>query len=454
MSAKDFFAQINITSPCTADWDSMIGNDQIRFCHHCQLSVHNLSQMASKEIRRLVARSRGRLCVRYSPLGGSVHSGLPTPVLYRIGRRTSLLAAGAFSASLSLSSVIAGDLQTRQTGSAYRVAAVAATKEGANAFTSQGGTISGTIFDPNNAVIPGATVSLSNAQSKLAISTVTNDQGEYKFDGLEAGTYSLKVEASGFAPSDVPNITLRPSDENRIDQTLSIASIQAEVTVTTEQTERTAVMGGAMMSMPTDPLVKAAQSDDLDAVREALLTRPDANVRDKSTGSTALEQAIQNANREMVQVLLWARADVNARNGSGQTVLMLLGEKITSDIVWDLINAGAKVNLRDNDGDTALIEAARSNNLDVLKTLLDAGAKVNAKNNDGQTPLMMAASEGLINNLRALILAGADINARDGEGKSALMYAKENDHSPVVRLLRSHGADESEPKKKAEVVGG
>jgi ankyrin repeat protein len=375
--------------------------------------------------------------------------------LHRIGRRTSILAAGAFSASLSLTNAIAGDLQNEQKGTAYRVAAVVATKEGAKAFTSHGGTISGTIFDPNNAVIPGATVSLSNAQAKAAISTVTNDQGEYKFDGLEAGTYNLRVEASGFATSDLPNITLRPSEENRIDQTLSIASIQAEVDVTAGVVTEGVTMGMvAMRSAPTEPLVKAAQEDDLNAVNETLLAQPDANVRDKGTGSNALEHAIQNANRDMVQVLLWARADVNARNSLGQTVLMMLGEKITSDIVWDLINAGAKVNLRDNDGDTALIEAARSNNLDVLKTLLEAGAKVNAKNNDGQTPLMMAASEGLINNLKALILAGADINARDGEGKSALMYAKENDHSPVVRLLRSYSADESEPEKKAEPEGG
>src|ERR1700730_13005461 len=456
MSAKDVFAQINITSPCETDWDSMIGNDRIRFCRHCQLSVHNLSQMTSKEVRRLVARSQGRLCVRYSPLERSVPAALPTPVLHRIGKRASILAAGAFSASLSLTNAIAADLQNQQPGTADRAAAVVATKEGVKAFTSQGGAISGTIFDPNNAVIPGATVSLSNAQSKAAISTFTNDQGEYKFDGLEAGTYSLRVEASGFAPSEVPNITLRPSDENRVDQTLSIGSIQEEVNVTAGINGNEGVTMGvvAMRSTPTEPLVKAAQEDDLDAVKEALLTLPEPNVRDKNTGSNALEHAIQNANREMVQVLLWARADVNARNGSGQTVLMMLGEKITSDIVWDLTNAGAKVNLRDNDGDTALIEAARSNNLDVLKTLLEAGAKVNAKNNDGQTPLMMAASEGLINNLKALILAGADINARDGKGKSALTYAKENDHSPVVRLLRSYGADESEPKKRAESDGG
>src|SRR6267142_2845029 len=97
MSAKDVFAQIRITSPCETDWDSMIGNDRIRFCRHCQLSVHNLLLMTSKEARRLVARSQGRLCIRYSPLDRSVHAALPTPILHGIGRRTSILAAGAFS---------------------------------------------------------------------------------------------------------------------------------------------------------------------------------------------------------------------------------------------------------------------------------------------------------------------------------------------------------------------
>ena len=448
MSSKHVFAQINISSPCTSDWDFMIGNDQIRFCQHCQLSVHNLSQMSDKQLRRLIAKSESRLCVRYAQPKRSVQSA--ARVLHQIGRRTSVIAASAFTASLSLSSALAGDLPFKEAGTASRIAAVSSTNASVTASTTEDGAIIGTIFDPNGAVIPNAMVAISNGESKLAISTVTNDQGQYKFDGLAAGTYSLKVEAQGFAPSDVPNISVHANDENRIDQVLSIASIQEQVDVISKLpgNQQTVVMGGATLASPTELLVRAAQNDDLEAVKEALLTKHDANVRDESTGSTALEMAVRHANREMVQVLLWAKADVNARNNSGQTVLMMLGEKITSDIVWDLINAGAKVNLRDEDGDTALLEAARSNNMEVLKTLLDAGAKVNARNNDGRTPLMLAASEGLINNLKTLILAGGDINAHDNEGKTAFLYAKENDQNPVVWLLRSYGVDESAQTKK------
>jgi len=43
MAPKNFLKNLTIPSPCTADWDSMIGNDQVRFCGHCSLKVHNLS---------------------------------------------------------------------------------------------------------------------------------------------------------------------------------------------------------------------------------------------------------------------------------------------------------------------------------------------------------------------------------------------------------------------------
>jgi hypothetical protein len=312
-----------------------------------------------------------------------------------------------------------------------------------------GGTasIQGTILDPNGAVIPGALVTLTNAETKQIVSTVSDGSGNYRFN-VYTGTYDLKVEARGFATNDVSTIVLRENDNNRIDQTLGIAPISETVDIQSGETT-TQIMGGAMVAMPSDPLVKAANADDLDAVRDEL-TRHEVNTRDQLTEWTALECAVRNANREMVQLLLWAKADINSRDQSGQTVLMMMGESATTDIVWDLLNAGAKVNARDNDGDTALSESARVNNTEVLKTLLDVGAKVNAVNDDGQSALMLAAGDGLVNNIRLLIQAGADINQRDKEGKTALTYAKENEHSAAIRLLISLGAIEFEHKKKEE----
>ncbi|HKE59008.1 MAG TPA: ankyrin repeat domain-containing protein, partial [Pyrinomonadaceae bacterium] len=270
-------------------------------------------------------------------------------------------------------------------------------------------------------------------------STISDGRGEYRFTEVEAGIYNLNIQAPGFSPSDVTNISLRENEENRIDQTLSIAAVrQEEGTVTT----REVIVGGGAVVLPTEPLVKAANEDDLEALSQALVSASNPDIRDRATDLTALECAVRNANQEMVHTLLWAKADVNLKDRSGQTVLMMLGEKATSDLVWDLLNAGAKINARDDEGDSALIEAARVNNLDVLKTLLDAGAKVNISNNEGRTALMAAADEGLVNNVKALLQAGADLDARDKKGKNALSYAKENDSAAVVRLLKSYGAVE------------
>ncbi len=51
--------RVTIPQPCSADWDEMIGNDQVRFCEHCSLHVTNLSSMTRQEAMRFVAKSRG-----------------------------------------------------------------------------------------------------------------------------------------------------------------------------------------------------------------------------------------------------------------------------------------------------------------------------------------------------------------------------------------------------------
>lgn len=43
----------------------MIGGDRVRFCSQCQLNVYNLSAMSKFEAESLIARTEGRLCVRF-----------------------------------------------------------------------------------------------------------------------------------------------------------------------------------------------------------------------------------------------------------------------------------------------------------------------------------------------------------------------------------------------------
>ncbi|MFN2510404.1 MAG: carboxypeptidase-like regulatory domain-containing protein [Pyrinomonadaceae bacterium] len=166
MSAKDLLDTIRVESPCETSWDSMTGNDQIRFCEHCNLNVQDLSQLTRKRALRLVRASKGRLCIRYRsrPDGSLVTRSAPRN-LYRIGRRASRIAAGAFSATLSLSPAAAAHSSSiSPTSSDFdpieRIESVVHPMY-------SGASITGTISDPNSARIPGATVTVSNPTANL-----------------------------------------------------------------------------------------------------------------------------------------------------------------------------------------------------------------------------------------------------------------------------------------------
>ncbi|HEV7680994.1 MAG TPA: ankyrin repeat domain-containing protein [Pyrinomonadaceae bacterium] len=439
--AKNFLNNLTIPSPCPADWDSMIGNDQVRFCKHCSLDVHNLSQMTRAKAERLVAQSNGRLCVRYHR--SSTGQPLTLPMgqkLHRISRRVSRIAAGAFTATLSVTSAVAQSSTSYQSGNANPVSA---TKPIAR--WGVGSSLFGTITDANGAPISGATISVSN--DEISLYTSTNFAGQFRIDGLSAGSFKVRIEAPGFAANETAGFYLRNNDETKMDRELRVGAIEETV----EGTSTGVSFGGAMAFIgPENPFVRAAQEDNLEALT-ALIAGMDVNLRDKQSHSTALEHAVRNANREMVQLLLASGAEVNLKNASGETPLMMLDSDATSDLIWDLINKGAKLNHQDEAGENALMQAATQNNLEALKTLIEAGAKVDLRNKDGQTALMLAAGEGYVNIVRALVLAGADINATDKEEKNALAHAAGNDHLPVVRFLKSKGVFETvaktEPKE-------
>ena len=58
-------AGAKIASPCSADWDQMIGNDQVRFCKSCEKNVYNLSAMTAEAAEALIVEKEGNICARF-----------------------------------------------------------------------------------------------------------------------------------------------------------------------------------------------------------------------------------------------------------------------------------------------------------------------------------------------------------------------------------------------------
>ena len=94
--------RVRIAAPCKADWQQMIGTDRVRFCGQCSLNVYNLSSMTKTEAESLIARTEGRLCVRfYQRADGSILTRNCPVGLRVIYRRLSYLGRAASAAILS-----------------------------------------------------------------------------------------------------------------------------------------------------------------------------------------------------------------------------------------------------------------------------------------------------------------------------------------------------------------
>jgi hypothetical protein len=94
------------------------------------------------------------------------------------------------------------------------------------------GAIVGRVTDASSAVVPKANVVVTNKDTGVAVTTTTNDTGEYQVLALIPGTYSVKVSAQGFDSVLRDNITLHVQDRLSIEMTLKIGSVNQEVVVT------------------------------------------------------------------------------------------------------------------------------------------------------------------------------------------------------------------------------
>lgn len=56
---------LDVPNPCSVPWDSMRGDDRVRFCRQCDKHVYHLSNMTRPEAERLVAEHEGELCVQF-----------------------------------------------------------------------------------------------------------------------------------------------------------------------------------------------------------------------------------------------------------------------------------------------------------------------------------------------------------------------------------------------------
>src|SRR6476469_1793281 len=97
------------------------------------------------------------------------------------------------------------------------------------------GGISGTVTDPQGALVPNATVTATNTGTNASTSVTTNSDGGFKFTNLVPGTYSVETAAiSGFSPAKADTVIVEVGQTTPIDFKLSVGGQTATVTVNAE----------------------------------------------------------------------------------------------------------------------------------------------------------------------------------------------------------------------------
>jgi len=100
---------------------------------------------------------------------------------------------------------------------------------GAQAQT--GAVVGGIVKDAQGGVLPGATITVRNADSGLTRTTVTQGSGDFQVSGLLPGRYDVSAEMSGFATSEIKGQSLSIGAELKLALILNLVGLEESVTV-------------------------------------------------------------------------------------------------------------------------------------------------------------------------------------------------------------------------------
>ena len=87
------------------------------------------------------------------------------------------------------------------------------------------GSIVGTVRDSSGASIPNAAITLTNKATNVNLNTTSNDAGEYQFNALHPGSYSVKAVVSGFSAQQFSDVQIDVQTRQSVDFTLQVGNV-------------------------------------------------------------------------------------------------------------------------------------------------------------------------------------------------------------------------------------
>ena len=227
--------------------------------------------------------------------------------------------------------------------------------------------------------------------------------------------------------------------------------IKDEVYKQLEKIRRPLILNKVLWSKAYD-WRKSQNSEYLSEMKNAVEDGADVNAL--TYGEYPLHIAVENQNIVAIDMFLANGADIEARNESGLTPLLLAAKKAFSGVSYKdrvqakilevirlLLDRGADIEARSNTGRTALHRVTSEGFSEAVDELLRRKANIEARDATGLTALHFAAYYDHVNIAKKLLEEGADVDSVADEGDTALLWAASKGHKNIVLLLLENGAD-------------
>jgi ankyrin repeat protein len=197
-------------------------------------------------------------------------------------------------------------------------------------------------------------------------------------------------------------------------------------------------------------LHRAIEKSKIEFATQLIEKGANVNIKD-GEGNTALHLAVKKGNKEIIKLLVNSMKDdgINKTNGMGVIALNLNKAKelkLDDDTKIELIKKMniANLNKKDGKGNTALHLAVKKNNKKIVDALITRGVNLDIKGNKGNTALHLAVKNNKIDIVENLLRNGAHRNIPNTDTKNAEqminrgLFGFSDEQKEIIELFKKY----------------
>lgn len=191
-------------------------------------------------------------------------------------------------------------------------------------------------------------------------------------------------------------------------------------------------------NLSSEELTQAIQKNNIVKVQGLLAINKEIVNAFDNKNKLPIVQAVFWNKFDILNILLEHGANVNKKDGRGESALTVAANKDTTEYLETLLKVdGIELDITNKFGSTPLVVAAMKKRLEAVSKLIENGAGLDLQNNEGETALMKAANLGCKDIVTKFIGAGADVSIKNNKGKTASDIAKDKNEQEIIGLLAS-----------------